>query len=268
MSGYASRRVLPTMMQRACWRNRCPDLKNSLLSAALSTRPRLAENADAGAAMARPSIPRPPALHQLHLGRTGSIGPERCQYDLLNPRRGIMMRLMQSMVPTQEPPRSSFSCPRWAWRRPSGPTAPRSGNMFFSHHPTRRMKFNPVAAGFFTSQPSSVIPAHLSFCRGTVAQGSDSQRPYSRFAPLRQTQYHREAHTVSSGGQQTVSGGGTANATGSGYMVSRRGSGTHGRVPFLDAAPALLKLATAAPSIASPHRLRSAVVERKNPRPS
>jgi hypothetical protein len=102
MSGYASRRVLPTMMQRACWRNRCPDLKNSLLSAALSTRPRLAENADAGAAMARPSIPRPPALHQLHLGRTGSIGPERCQYDLLNPRRGIMMRLMQSMVPTQE----------------------------------------------------------------------------------------------------------------------------------------------------------------------
>jgi hypothetical protein len=28
--------------------------------------------------------------------------PERRQ-DLLNPRRGIMMRLMQSMVPTQEP---------------------------------------------------------------------------------------------------------------------------------------------------------------------
>jgi membrane peptidoglycan carboxypeptidase len=38
---------------------------------------RLAENANAGAAMARPSLPRPPALHQLHLGRTGSIGPER-----------------------------------------------------------------------------------------------------------------------------------------------------------------------------------------------
>ena len=34
--------------------------------------------------------------------------------------------------------------------------APRSGNMSFSHHPTRRMKFNPVAAGFFTSQPLSV----------------------------------------------------------------------------------------------------------------
>ena len=34
------------------------------------------------------------------------------------------------------------------------------------------------------------------------------------------------------------------------------------------AKPALLKLATAAPSIASQHRLRSAVVERKNPRPS
>ena len=52
--------------------------------------------------MARPSLPRPPALHHLHLGRTGPIGPERRQYDLLNPRRGIMMRLMQSMVPTQE----------------------------------------------------------------------------------------------------------------------------------------------------------------------
>jgi hypothetical protein len=33
--------------------------------------------------------------------------------------------------------------------------APRSGNMSFSHHPTRRMKFNAVAAGFFTSQSSS-----------------------------------------------------------------------------------------------------------------
>ena len=100
-----------------CWRNRCPDLDN------FSTPCRLAENASAGAAMGGPSLPRPPALHQLHLGRTRPIGPERRQYDLLNPRRGIMMRLMQSMVPTQEPPRSSFSCPRWA---SSGPTAPRS----------------------------------------------------------------------------------------------------------------------------------------------
>jgi len=46
----------------------------------------------------RDGAPKPPpaaALHQLHLGRTGPIGPERRQYDLLNPRRGIMMRLMQ-----------------------------------------------------------------------------------------------------------------------------------------------------------------------------
>jgi hypothetical protein len=48
-----------------------------------------------GAAMAGSSLPRPPALHQLHLGRTGPIGPDRCQYNLLNPRRGIMMRIMQ-----------------------------------------------------------------------------------------------------------------------------------------------------------------------------
>ena len=34
--------------------------------------------------------------------------------------------------------------------------APRSGNMSFSHHPFRRMKFNPVVAGFFTSQSWSV----------------------------------------------------------------------------------------------------------------
>jgi hypothetical protein len=107
-----------------------------------------------------PSLPRPPALHHLHLGRTGPIGPERRQYDLLNPRRGIMMRLMQSMVPTQEPPRSSFSCPRWAWRRPSGPTAPRSGNMSFSHcparHPRRRMKCNSGRSQFLPSQSSNV----------------------------------------------------------------------------------------------------------------
>jgi hypothetical protein len=32
----------------------------------------------AGAEMADPSLPRPPTLHQLHLGRTGPIGPDRC----------------------------------------------------------------------------------------------------------------------------------------------------------------------------------------------
>src|ERR1700693_4937181 len=51
-----------------------------------STPCRLAENASGGAAMAGPSLPRPPALHQLHLARTGPIGPDRCQYNLLNPR--------------------------------------------------------------------------------------------------------------------------------------------------------------------------------------
>jgi hypothetical protein len=48
----ASRRMLPTLMQTACWRNRCPDLKNSLPTAALSTPRRLAQNASAGAATA------------------------------------------------------------------------------------------------------------------------------------------------------------------------------------------------------------------------
>jgi hypothetical protein len=144
----------PRLKRTTCWRNRCLDN--------FSTPCRLAENASAGAAMARPSLPRPPALHQLHLGRTGPIGPERRQYDLLNPRRGIMMRLMQSMVPTQEPPRSSFSCPRWAWRRPSGPTAPRSGNMSFSHHPTRRINSIPVAASFLSLQSKRVYISKFS----------------------------------------------------------------------------------------------------------
>jgi hypothetical protein len=76
------------LKRTTCWRNRSPDLDN------FSTPCRLAENASAGAAMAGPSLPRPPAL--LHLGRTGPIGPDRCQYNLLNPRRGIMMRIMQS----------------------------------------------------------------------------------------------------------------------------------------------------------------------------
>jgi multidrug efflux pump subunit AcrB len=68
-----------TRAQTACWRNRSPHLDN------FSAPCRLAENASAGAAMAGPSLPRPPAL-QLHLGRTGPIGPDRRQYNL--PIRG------------------------------------------------------------------------------------------------------------------------------------------------------------------------------------
>jgi hypothetical protein len=127
---------MPLRLKRTtCWRNRSPDLDN------FSTPCRLAENASAGAAMAGPSLPRPPALHQLHLGRTGPIGPDRCQYNLLNPRRGIMMRFMQSFH-TRARRRRNARGPE-----PSGPTAPRSENMSFSHrparHPTRRMKCNP-----------------------------------------------------------------------------------------------------------------------------
>jgi hypothetical protein len=136
----------PRLKRTACWRNRYPDPDN------FSTPCRLAENASAGAEMAAPSLPRPPALHR-------SIGPDRGQYNLLDPRRGIVMRLVQSMVPTQECPRSSFSCPRWAWRRPSGPTAPRNGNM---SHPTRRMKFNPGRNQFLSLQPLSVYISKLS----------------------------------------------------------------------------------------------------------
>jgi hypothetical protein len=67
------------LAKRGDRRDRVPDRQgNEVFS--------LAENASAGAAMAGPSLPRPLALHQLHLGRTGPIGPERRQYDLLNPR--------------------------------------------------------------------------------------------------------------------------------------------------------------------------------------
>jgi hypothetical protein len=41
-----------------------------------------------------------------------SIGVTNIIYSI----RGV--RPVQSMVPTQECPRSNFSCPRWAWRRP------------------------------------------------------------------------------------------------------------------------------------------------------
>ena len=53
MSGCANRRMLPTLKPTPRWRNRCPDLKNSLPTAALATPCRLAENASAGAGMAR-----------------------------------------------------------------------------------------------------------------------------------------------------------------------------------------------------------------------
>src|SRR5450755_2798695 len=56
------------------------------------------------------------------------------------------------MVPTQESPRSSFSCPRWAADN-QGPTAPRNGNM---SHPPRRMKFNPGRSQFLSLQLLSV----------------------------------------------------------------------------------------------------------------
>ena len=120
----------PWLKRTTRWRNRSPDLDN------FSIPCRLAENASAGAAMAGPSLPRPPALHQLHHGRTGPIGPDRCQYNLLNPRRGIMMRIMQSFH-TRARRRRNARVPVDIWRKPSGPTAPRSGNMSFSHCPAR-----------------------------------------------------------------------------------------------------------------------------------
>jgi hypothetical protein len=118
-----------------------PGFKELLALSGIVDPPPPRRNANAGAAMARPSIPRPPALHQLHLCRTGSIGPER-----RHPRRGIMMRLMQSLVPTQEHcgPVSVVHVELG----PSGPMAPRSGNMSFSHHPTRTINSIPVAASF------------------------------------------------------------------------------------------------------------------------
>src|SRR6202030_3186506 len=64
--------------------------------------------------------------------------------------------------------------------------APRSGNMSFSHHPTRRMKFNAVAAGFFTSQPSSgdisKFPQKMRrFISKSLAKNKDFSQPYFIF---------------------------------------------------------------------------------------
>jgi hypothetical protein len=143
----------PWLKRTTRWRNRSPDLDN------FSIPCRLAENASAGAAMAGPSLPRPPVLHQLHLGRTGPIGPDRCQYNPLDPRRGIMMRIMQSFH-TRARRRRNARVPVDICRKPSGPTAPRSGNMSFSHcparHPRRRMKCNSGRSQFLPLQSSNV----------------------------------------------------------------------------------------------------------------
>jgi hypothetical protein len=70
-----------------------------------------------------------------------------------------MMRLMQSFH-TRARRRRNARGPVDIWRRPSGPTAPRSGNMSFSHrparHPTRRMKCNSGRSQFLLLQPSLV----------------------------------------------------------------------------------------------------------------
>ena len=91
--------------------------------------------------------------------RTGPIGPDRCQYNLLNPRGGIMMRIMQSFH-TRARRRRNARVPVDIWRKPSGPTAPRSGNMSFSHcparHPRRRMKCNSGRSQFLPLQSSNV----------------------------------------------------------------------------------------------------------------
>jgi hypothetical protein len=64
--------------------------------------------------------------------------------------------------------------------------APRSGNMSFSHHPTRRMKFNAVAAGFFTSQSSSgdiyKFPQKMRrFISKSFGKNKDFSQPYFIF---------------------------------------------------------------------------------------
>jgi hypothetical protein len=58
--------------------------------------------------------------------------------------------------------------------------------MSFSHHPTRRMKFNAVAAGFFTSQPSSgdisKFPHKMRrFISKSLAKNKDFNQPYFIF---------------------------------------------------------------------------------------
>jgi hypothetical protein len=70
-----------------------------------------------------------------------------------------MMRIMQSFH-TRARRRRNARVPVDIWRKPSGPTAPRSGNMSFSHcparHPSRRMKCNSGRSQFLPLQSSNV----------------------------------------------------------------------------------------------------------------
>ena len=82
-------------------------------------------------------------------------------------------------------PRSSLMLSTLARRRPSGS---RHGVeiCLSSHHPTRRMKFNAVAAGFFTSQPSSgdisKFPQKMRrFISKSLAKNKDFSQPYFIF---------------------------------------------------------------------------------------
>jgi hypothetical protein len=61
IGGCATRRMLPTLMQTACWRNRCPHLDN------FSAPCRLAENASAGAAMAGSDQASPGRRHDISI---------------------------------------------------------------------------------------------------------------------------------------------------------------------------------------------------------
>ena len=86
-------------------------------------------------------------------------------YNILNPRRGIMMRIMQSFhIGARR--RRNARVPVDIWRKPSGPTAPRSGNMSFSHcsahHPGRRLKCNSGRSQFLPLQSSNVYVHKLS----------------------------------------------------------------------------------------------------------
>src|ERR1700730_2135655 len=73
----------------------------------------------------------------------------------LNPRRGIMMRLMRSLVSTQALPVVEFelSTMGLAQIRTDGATGVEKCLSVIN---PLEMKFNPVAAGLFTSQPLSV----------------------------------------------------------------------------------------------------------------
>jgi hypothetical protein len=93
---YDLERPTPSLKPTPCWRNRCPDLKNSLPTAALSTPRHLAQSASAGAATA--------GSDQASRGRRQDISINSIsaasalpnanvsQNDLLNPRRWHLRR--------------------------------------------------------------------------------------------------------------------------------------------------------------------------------